>query len=193
MAGQLQRKRTRCWIAILAVLAVLSGQNCLWAKEQRTEAQILEMFKQKRLMRCPAKPSDAQCGASGTKEIQAGAPTVDSGVLFASASSMLDREARRALVILGRELNKPEFFDGRFLVSGHADGRGSEDYNQHLSARRALAVKRFLVEDCGVSGEKFATIGYGKQRLKNVADPFAAENRRVQIVNTEQKATMGRQ
>jgi outer membrane protein OmpA-like peptidoglycan-associated protein len=57
-----------------------------------------------------------------------------------------------------------------------------------LSERRAAAVKRFLVEKFNLSDQNLVAAGYGEEKLKNSEDPFAAENRRVQIANFEQKA-----
>jgi OmpA family len=70
-----------------------------------------------------------------------------------------------------------------FLVAGHTDAKGGTTYNQKLSEHRAEAVKRFLVRRFDIPEENLVTVGYGKQQLKNRDDPFAAENRRVQVVN----------
>jgi len=52
-----------------------------------------------------------------------------------------------------------------------------------MSERRAEAVKKYLVEKLHVSAENLSTVGYGKKHLLNTANPFAPENRRVQIIN----------
>ena len=49
--------------------------------------------------------------------------------------------------------------------------------------RRAAAVKDFLVRTFGIASDRLVAYGRGKSALKNTADPFAAENRRVQVVN----------
>ena len=69
------------------------------------------------------------------------------------------------------------------VISGHTDAKGGDDYNQKLSERRAEAVKTYLVEKMKISPDNLTTAGYGKRNLKNKAEPFAAENRRVEIVN----------
>ena len=69
------------------------------------------------------------------------------------------------------------------MLSGHTDAKGSDDYNQKLSERRAEAVKKYLVEKLKLSPDNLTTAGYGRRDLKNKDNPFAAENRRVQIVN----------
>ena len=49
--------------------------------------------------------------------------------------------------------------------------------------RRAEAVKRYLVENFNIPAENLSTAGFGKRVPKNKADPYAPENRRVQIAN----------
>ena len=73
------------------------------------------------------------------------------------------------------------------MLGGHTDAKGTDDYNQKLSERRAETVKRFLIDNYKVSPDLLVTSGYGKAGLKNSADPFAAENRRVEIVNMVEK------
>ena len=48
-------------------------------------------------------------------------------------------------------------------VEGHADERGTREYNLALGARRAQAVRDYLVS-LGVSGARIETISYGKER-----------------------------
>jgi peptidoglycan-associated lipoprotein len=71
---------------------------------------------------------------------------------------------------------------GRITLEGHADERGTEEYNLQLSNRRAAAVKRYLT-DLGVSGTKLETVGYGENRPAEsgaTEDAWAA-NRRVEF------------
>jgi len=51
----------------------------------------------------------------------------------------------------------------RVSVEGHADERGTREYNLALGARRANAVKEYLVSQ-GVSAARVETISYGKER-----------------------------
>jgi outer membrane protein OmpA-like peptidoglycan-associated protein len=69
------------------------------------------------------------------------------------------------------------------IVEGHTDAKGEKAFNQRLSERRADEVKRFLVEQYGIPATNLLTVGYGKTKLKNKDDPFAAENRRVRVAN----------
>jgi outer membrane protein OmpA-like peptidoglycan-associated protein len=58
-----------------------------------------------------------------------------------------------------------------------------------LAERRADSIKRYLVDKLGIAGTDLVTVGYGKSKLKDPAHPMAEVNRRVQVVNMENKAT----
>jgi outer membrane protein OmpA-like peptidoglycan-associated protein len=76
-----------------------------------------------------------------------------------------------------------------FVVAGHTDAAGGEEYNQSLSERRADAIKKYLTDKFGINGSDLVTVGYGKSKLKDPSQPLAEANRRVQVVNMETKAT----
>jgi outer membrane protein OmpA-like peptidoglycan-associated protein len=114
-------------------------------------------------------------------------PSIDLEVYFDYDSAEITPKAAPDLMNLGKALSDPELAGGVFLLSGYTDAKGGEEYNQRLSERRAMAVKRFLTERFRLPDESLVTAGYGKEQLKNPAQPFAAENRRVQIVNLEAK------
>ncbi len=65
-------------------------------------------------------------------------------------------------------------------IEGHADATGTEDANAVLSRRRAEAVRDYLVKN-GVDAGMLAAVGLGAKVPKISKDPFAAENRRVEI------------
>ena len=71
----------------------------------------------------------------------------------------------------------------KFIIQGHTDAVGSEDYNKALSARRAQAVADYLVEKHGISRDRLETQGLGKSSLLLPADPNNGRNRRVQVLN----------
>jgi peptidoglycan-associated lipoprotein len=82
-------------------------------------------------------------------------------VRFAYDSYELDDNARS---ILGRQaqwLN--QYANIRITIEGHADERGTREYNLALGDRRATAVKNFLAAQ-GVSTARMGTISYGKER-----------------------------
>jgi peptidoglycan-associated lipoprotein len=51
----------------------------------------------------------------------------------------------------------------RLTIEGHCDERGTREYNLALGARRANAVKEFLVAQ-GVPADRLETVSYGKER-----------------------------
>jgi peptidoglycan-associated lipoprotein len=71
---------------------------------------------------------------------------------------------------------------GVVTLAGHADERGTEEYNLHLGEKRANSVKRYL-QNLGVSATSLRTVSFGKERPANPASNEAAwaENRRVEF------------
>ena len=65
------------------------------------------------------------------------------------------------------------------LIEGHADERGTREYNLALGARRAAATRDFLVAR-GVAANRLKTISYGKERPVAVCDDIScwSQNRR---------------
>lgn len=71
--------------------------------------------------------------------------------------------------------------NNRYLIAGHTDARGPDDYNVDLSYRRAWAVKRYLMRHHSIPSWRLEVVGWGERYPRNPADPYAAENRRVEI------------
>ena len=67
----------------------------------------------------------------------------------------------------------------KIRISGHADERGSDEYNLALGNRRAAAAKRYL-ENKGVDGSRIEVVSYGEERPLNPGHDEAAyaQNRR---------------
>ena len=53
--------------------------------------------------------------------------------------------------------------------------------------RRADSIKRYLMTNYGIAAADLVTVGYGKSKLKDPSQPMAEVNRRVQVVNMENK------
>ena len=69
--------------------------------------------------------------------------------------------------------------DLTFSIEGHADERGTREYNLALGERRANAAKDYLMT-YGISGNRMSVISYGKERPVNSgSSPLAwSQNRR---------------
>jgi outer membrane protein OmpA-like peptidoglycan-associated protein len=119
-------------------------------------------------------------------------PSVDLEIYFDFDSAAITDKAMSQLMSLGGALTSPKLKDALVLVGGHTDAKGSDEYNRSLSARRAEAVREFLIARFGLASDNLKAVGYGEQQLQNNADPYAAENRRVQIVNLAGAQTAGR-
>jgi peptidoglycan-associated lipoprotein len=82
-------------------------------------------------------------------------------VFFTVDSSTLTQEGRNILNGQAQWLNaNPQF---AILIEGHADERGTREYNVALGATRANAVQQYLMSQ-GVSGSRMRTVSYGKER-----------------------------
>jgi outer membrane protein OmpA-like peptidoglycan-associated protein len=90
---------------------------------------------------------------------------------------------------LGKALSDPSLKGSTFVVAGHTDAVGTEEYNQGLSERRADTIKKYLMQNYGLAGTDLVTVGYGKTKLKDTANGADPINRRVQVVNMEAKTT----
>ena len=110
-------------------------------------------------------------------------PAVDLEINFDYNSASVSPQAEPQLHSLGKALTSGELTGAVFMLGGHTDAKGPDGYNQNLSERRAETVKKFLMETYKIPAENLVSAGYGETDLKNKADPNAAENRRVQVVN----------
>ena len=110
-------------------------------------------------------------------------PNIDIDMNFEYNSDKLAPSEMSKARTLGEALSSADLKGSTFIVEGHTDAKGSTTFNQKLSERRADAIKRFLVEDYKIPAANLVAVGYGKTKLKNKDNPFAAENRRVRVVN----------
>jgi outer membrane protein OmpA-like peptidoglycan-associated protein len=116
-------------------------------------------------------------------------PKIDLEINFNYNSADISAKSLPSVQALGRALSNADLKGSTFVVAGHTDAAGSEAYNQDLSERRADSIKRYLVDKFGINGSDLVTVGYGKSKLKDPNQPMAEVNRRVQVVNMENKAS----
>ena len=104
-------------------------------------------------------------------------------VLFLEDQSTLTPEAQETLRRQAAWLQK--YPAVTVQVEGHADERGTREYNIALSARRATATREFLIAQ-GVKGPRISSIAYGKERPAALCDAEQcwAQNRRAVTVIT---------
>ena len=116
-------------------------------------------------------------------------PKIDLEINFDYNSAEISAKSLESVQALGRALSSTDLKGSTFVVAGHTDAAGAESYNQDLSEKRADAIKRYLIDKYGINGADLVTVGYGKSKLKDPNQPMAEANRRVQVVNMENKAT----
>jgi outer membrane protein OmpA-like peptidoglycan-associated protein len=116
-------------------------------------------------------------------------PKIDLEINFEYNSADISAKSLTSVQALGRALSNAELKGSTFVVAGHTDAAGGEVYNQELSERRAESIKKYLVDKYGINGTDLVTVGYGKSKLKDPNQPMAESNRRVQVVNMENKTT----
>ena len=116
-------------------------------------------------------------------------PKIDLEINFDYNSADISAKSLPSVQALGRALTNNDLKGSTFIVAGHTDAAGGDAYNQDLSERRADAIKRYLVDKYGINGTDLVTVGYGKSKLKDPAQPLAEVNRRVPVVTMENKTT----
>ena len=120
---------------------------------------------------------------TGKETIEYLAKGVPDRVFFATNKSSLTTAARDTLRKQATWLRKNK--DLAVTVEGHADERGTREYNLALGERRANAAKDYLMT-YGISGKRISVISYGKEKPVNPAsNPLAwSQNRRSVTVKT---------
>ncbi len=116
-------------------------------------------------------------------------PNIDLEITFDYNSADISAKSLPSVQALGRALTSADLKGSTFIVAGHTDAAGGDAYNQDLSERRADSIKRYLMQNYGIAGGDLVTVGYGKSKLKDPSQPLAEVNRRVQVVNMENKTT----
>jgi outer membrane protein OmpA-like peptidoglycan-associated protein len=116
-------------------------------------------------------------------------PNIDLEINFDYNSADITNKSMPSVQALGKALTNPDLKGSTFVVAGYTDAAGGEAYNQDLSERRADAIKRYLTDKFGIAGSDLVTVGYGKTKLKDPSNPMAEGNRRVQVVNMQNKET----
>ncbi|MDN2579912.1 peptidoglycan-associated lipoprotein Pal [Aquibium sp. ELW1220] len=98
-------------------------------------------------------------------------------IFFDTDSSVVRADAQQILARQAQWLNQYPSYS--ITIEGHADERGTREYNIALGARRAAAARDYLVSR-GVAGNRLKTISYGKERPVAVCDDIScwSQNRR---------------
>ena len=114
---------------------------------------------------------------TGNDTVEYLATGVKDRVFFATNKSTLTTASRDTLRKQAGWMRKKK--DVKVTIEGHADERGTREYNLALGERRANAAKDYLMT-YGISGNRIAVISYGKERpVNSESSPLAwSQNRR---------------
>jgi peptidoglycan-associated lipoprotein len=135
---------------------------------------------------CANKPNDgAQAGSGASPGSQQDfVVNVGDRVFFEADSSELTPQSLQTLEKQAQWLQA--YSQYAFTIEGHADERGTREYNIALGARRAQTVREYLTSR-GVQAHRMLTISYGKERPIAVCNDLScwSQNRRsVTVLNT---------
>lgn len=100
-------------------------------------------------------------------------------IQFEFGSDRLTEQSRNVLDVFASAIMSPSLQSMKFVIEGHTDGVGSDQYNLDLSRKRATAVMRYLTSTRGIPAKRLSARGKGKRELANPDEPASAENRRV--------------
>jgi peptidoglycan-associated lipoprotein len=102
-------------------------------------------------------------------------------VYFTTDSVDLSPEAQQTLANQARWLQ--QYSQYTITIEGHADERGTREYNIALGAKRAQAVRTYLTRH-GINAGRMRTVSYGKERPVAVCNDIScwSQNRRAQTV-----------
>jgi len=137
---------------------------------------------------CANKASELAGGVGGAGAAAPGSQqdfvvNVGDRVFFETDSSDLTIQARATLDRQAQWLTTYNRY--AFTIEGHADERGTREYNFALGARRAETVRNYLASR-GIEPSRMRTISYGKERPVAVCDDIScwSQNRRaVSVLN----------
>ena len=147
--------------AFLVIFACLALSACATKKEVATDVK-------------GQMQGDVYTGTDTVKYLAEGVPD---RVFFATNESILTTRSRDTLRKQATWLRKNS--DVNVVIEGHADERGTREYNLALGERRANAAKDYLMT-YGVSASRISVISYGKERpVDSGSNPLAwSKNRR---------------
>ena len=175
-------------IALSVALAAFTGAAlgpAAQAQSRPTEKEIIEALTKR--------PSEARGfsrtrsfgkrGVTVTGEEKRPVPSIDLKVTFAFDSARLDNDSMLTLDVLGRALSSEALKGQAIEIVGHTDAKGTLEYNDALSDRRAAAVVGYIVRKYALDRSLISWKGMGERQLLDPNGPEAAINRRVEIRN----------
>ena len=157
-------RRWLCLAALLAVASTVAG--CAANKELQPDGAL---------------NGNGKYGAATPGSQRDFSQNVGDIVYFSTDQTDLSPEAQQTLAKQSQWLQQyPQY---TITIEGHADERGTREYNIALGAKRATSVRNFL-SSRGINASRIRTISYGKERPVAVCNDIScwSQNRRAQTV-----------
>ena len=157
--ASLVNKNARGKVAVAAVLCALTLVGCA------------------RNSQLPNNPGDLGLNGAAPGSTQDFTVNVGDRIFFDTDSSSIRADAQATLARQAQWLN--QYPNYTITIEGHADERGTREYNLALGARRAAATKAYLASQ-GVNAARIQTISFGKERPVATCDNIScwSQNRR---------------
>ena len=167
-------------LGVLAVFAVFLAACQSSADDMSTPEPDSSMDDASRNAPAVSRPADENGGLTPTQIRERDAALATTVFYFEFDRADLSAEAREALVHHANRFMQNSSL--RYRLEGHADERGTREYNLALGERRAQAIERYLQVQ-GVSSNQLEIISYGEERPvdRGTTEAAYARNRRVEI------------
>ena len=131
----------------------------------------------------PGTPAAASAAAAAPAQPIQATAAIALSINFDFNSDKLSPQGLQVLDSLGAALKSDRLKNQRFMMEGHSDSKGADEYNQKLSERRAIAAMEYLIARHGIEPKRLSFAGKGEQEPLDPKNPEGAMNRRVQIMN----------
>jgi len=165
-------------IAMVALLTTSCAKQTMQSQTETNPQQEAPVASEEPA--APIAPAEAPAEEAAAPTVTEAA-IVNEKIYFGFDSAALSDQAPPILTQMADYLRTNP--DLRVTVQGHCDERGTEAYNLDLGARRAQAVKMFLI-DQGIQTDRLATMSYGEAQPEAMGHSEAswAQNRRAEFV-----------
>ncbi|MBW3140287.1 OmpA family protein [Ferrimonas balearica] len=126
-------------------------------------------------------------GDTTVAQLPALASTIDLRIEFDSGSARLRPSSLALVQTLGDALTDPRFSGQAFLIAGHTDADGDDEYNLGLSLRRANTVRDYLLQHTSLTPGQLKVVGFGETTplASNHERQGKQQNRRVEVQRLE--------
>ena len=179
-------KALAIWVGLSLISTEIVAESSGFAE---TSHQIIEQLSKDQKLEAKSRglkrksTDEADANTSTNTSANANPAAVNLAIQFQTNSATLRTESKPLLKELALAANSLALSNQRFIVIGHTDSHGSEDYNLQLSRRRAESVREYLIQNFKLAPTRFTVAAYGEASplVPNDTPANRAVNRRVEI------------